>query len=64
MLDEYLNKALIIKFSTFRVIHGFGTGKLRKAVQEYLKASKHVESYCYGGMNEGGQGATIVTLKK
>ena len=46
------------------IIHGFGTGALRKAVHEYLKSSKYVVEYRLGGFNEGGAGATIVVLKK
>ena len=46
------------------IIHGFGTGVIRELVQKKLKNNPNVESYRYGGQNEGGQGVTVVTLKK
>lgn len=63
-LDEYLNNAVVANLVSVRVIHGFGTGNLRKGIHEYLKKSKLVESFHYGGVAQGGQGATIVVLKK
>ena len=47
-----------------RVVHGKGTGALRKAVHNYLRKQKHVESYRLGEFGEGDAGVTIVTFKK
>ena len=47
-----------------RIIHGMGTGKLRKGVHDYLKHNPQVESYTMGGQGEGGLGATVVKLKQ
>ncbi|MGL5540163.1 MAG: endonuclease MutS2, partial [Erysipelotrichaceae bacterium] len=64
MVDKYLDNALYAKVFEVRIIHGVGTGALRKAVQEYLKTSRLVEDYRYGMQGEGGLGATVVKLKR
>lgn len=64
MVDKYLDNALYAKVYDVRIVHGVGTGALRKAVQSYLKTSKLVEHYHYGMQSEGGLGATIVKLKR
>ncbi len=62
LLDDYLDRALLSGRSEVRVIHGFGTGKLRTGVLAYLKKHRAVVSTRPGEPNEGGGGATIVTL--
>lgn len=62
-LKRYLDSAIVANKNKVRVIHGFGTGALRKAVHETLKKNKHVSKYYFADYNEGGQGATIVELK-
>lgn len=64
MIDKYLDNAILAKLSTVRIIHGNGTGALRKGVHNYLKRDSKVDAYRLGGMGEGGSGATVVTLKK
>ena len=63
LMDQYLDQAILGNLETVTIIHGFGTGALRKAVHEYLKNCKYVVEYRLGGFNEGGAGATIVVLK-
>ena len=63
-LRNYLDAAILVRYETVNIIHGFGTGALRKAVLEYLSKCKFVVEYRLGGFNEGGAGATVVTLKK
>jgi len=46
------------------IIHGSGTGALRSAVHEYLVSSPYISDYRLAEPNEGGEGATVVTLKK
>ncbi len=62
-IDQYLDEALLAGLNTVSIIHGHGTGVLRKAVQEYLRHHRHVKSHRLGGQGEGGVGATIVELK-
>lgn len=64
IIDKYLDDALLAKASTVRLVHGVGTGALRKAIHSYLKQHPRVESYRMGGQGEGGLGASIVTLKQ
>jgi DNA mismatch repair protein MutS2 len=62
-LDKYLDDVRLAGYSTVEVIHGKGTGALRKAVEEVLEGNKHVDGYRYGNQSEGGMGVTIVSLK-
>ena len=63
-LERYFDDALLSGFSQFSIIHGFGTGVIRELVQKFLKTNKDVLEFRFGVAGEGGQGATIVTLKK
>lgn len=63
LLDKYLDDAYLSSISEVSIIHGKGTGALRKAVNDYLKNNKRVLSYRFGTYHEGGNGNTIVTLK-
>ena len=62
MIDVFLNNANINSMKEVRIIHGKGTGKLREAVNHYLKNNKLVKSYRLGNWNEGDSGVTIVEL--
>ena len=62
-LDKYLDDAYLSHMPSVRVVHGKGTGALRKAVQNYLRRQKHVASYRLGEFGEGDAGVTIVTFK-
>ena len=62
-LDKYLDDALLSHLNTVRVVHGKGTGALRKGVHEYLRRQKHVKSYHLAEFGEGDAGVTIVDLK-
>lgn len=64
VIDKYLDSALYLKMYQVRLVHGVGTGALRKAIHEYLKKNKIVESYRLGGEGEGFMGATVVSLKR
>lgn len=64
IVDKYLDDAILAHVYSVRLIHGVGTGALRKAIHAYLKRHASVESYAMGGQGEGGLGATIVTLKQ
>ena len=62
-LEKYLDDAYIAHLPQVYVIHGKGTGTLRKAVQNYLKTCSYVKSYRNGEHGEGGAGATVVEFK-
>ncbi|MDY3249270.1 MAG: endonuclease MutS2 [Candidatus Choladocola sp.] len=62
-LDKYLDDAYLAHLSPVRVVHGKGSGALRKAVHEYLRRQKHVKSYRLGEFGEGDAGVTIVEFK-
>lgn len=62
-LDKYLDSAILSGITTVTVIHGKGTGALRKAVQAFLKGHKAVKSYRLGVFGEGEAGVTIAELK-
>lgn len=63
LLDKYLDDAYTANIGQVRIIHGKGTGALRSAVQEFLRGHPAVGSYRLGIEGEGGDGATVVTLK-
>lgn len=63
IVDKYLDDAVVARIGSVRIIHGAGTGVLRKAVQDKLNKDRRVESWRIGGAGEGGAGATVVTLK-
>ena len=62
-LDKYLDDCILQGLKNVKVIHGFGSGQLKKAIHEYLKTKKSVESFKLGDQLDGGQGATIIELK-
>ena len=62
-VDMFLDNALMGKLETVTIIHGKGTGALRKAVREHLKRSRYVKSARPGAYGEGEDGVTVVTMK-
>ena len=63
MLERYLDSARMAKLVSVRIIHGKGTGALRKAVQDYLRRSGDVKSFRTGRYGEGEDGVTIAEIK-
>jgi DNA mismatch repair protein MutS2 len=61
-LDRYLDGAVAAGLPSVRIIHGKGTGALRRAVQEFLRAYPPARSFRLGEPGEGGDGVTIVEL--
>lgn len=62
-LDKYLDDAYLAHLPSVRIVHGKGTGALRKAVQGHLKRCKYVKSYRLGEFGEGDAGVTIAEFK-
>src|SRR5947209_4648304 len=60
--DKFLDRALLEGKQAVRIIHGFGTGRLRQAIREHLRKHPAVKSWRPGEENEGGDGATIAVL--
>ena len=63
LVDSFLDDALMGKLETVTIIHGKGTGALRKAVRAHLKQSRYVKEFRPGVYGEGEDGVTVVTLK-
>ena len=61
-LDQYLYDAFMAGLSSVCIVHGKGTGKLRRAVHESLAKHPLVKSYRLGGYGEGDYGVTVVEL--
>ena len=56
-LDRFIDQALLNNLSSVEIIHGKGTGAIRKGVQEYLRSHRQIESFKFTGPD---QGATYV----
>lgn len=63
LYHKFIDTAIMSNLKEVRIIHGYGTGAVKKALYERLKKDKYVDSYRYGGEYEGQMGVTIVTLK-
>ncbi|HEX8459491.1 MAG TPA: Smr/MutS family protein [Pyrinomonadaceae bacterium] len=62
--DKFLDEAYLNGLARVRIIHGHGTGALRRAVADFLRTHAHVESYAPAPPDQGGAGATLVELKQ
>ena len=63
IVDKYLDDAIMAGVRTVRIIHGKGTGALRKAIVQYLRGDRRVSSHRMGAYGEGDAGVTVVELK-
>ena len=64
VLQRYIDDSCNAGMETITIIHGKGTGALRKKVQDYLSVNPRIETYRLGHWNEGSSGVTMATLKK
>lgn len=63
LLDKYLDDAYLAHLHTVRIVHGKGTGALRKAVHSHLKRQKYVKEFHLGEFGEGDAGVTIAEFE-
>jgi DNA mismatch repair protein MutS2 len=63
-VEKFLDEALMTEAKTLRIIHGYGTGQLRRAVSEFLRTHPTVAQFGPAPDNQGAGGATIVELKE
>ena len=63
MTDKFLDDAFLAQVSTVRIVHGMGTGALRRAISELLTSHPHVSHFESAPPAEGGRGVTVVTLR-
>ena len=61
-LDNYIDTAILSGLETIRIIHGKGTGILRKNIQAHLRRHKNIESFRLGTFGEGENGVTIAEI--
>lgn len=62
--DKFLDAAYLNSLSHIRIIHGHGTGALRRAISDFLRGHPHVERFSQAPPDQGGAGATVVELKQ
>lgn len=62
-VDKYIDQALLANYPKVTVIHGMGTGAVRKGVHQFLRKHSQVNTFEDAPANQGGSGATIVTFK-
>ncbi len=63
IIEKYLDDAALSSLSQVRIIHGKGTGALRKGLHEHFRNHPHVKKFEEAAYNEGGSGATVIILK-
>ncbi|MBO5747365.1 MAG: Smr/MutS family protein, partial [Clostridia bacterium] len=62
-LDRFIDNSVMAGFGNVWIIHGKGTGALKKAVHAYLRTNMSVKDFRFGVYGEGEDGVTVVTLK-
>ena len=63
VVETFLSSAVMGHLETVTIIHGKGTGAVRKAVRTYLKRSRYIKSFRPGRYGEGEDGVTVAELK-
>lgn len=63
-VDKFLDEATVASLSQVRIVHGYGTGALRRAIAELLKDHPHVARFKPAPQDQGGSGATLVELRQ
>ncbi len=63
-VERFVERAFLAGLPNIRVVHGVGMGILRRTLREFLKKHPHVADVSEPPYSEGGQGATLVTLRQ
>jgi DNA mismatch repair protein MutS2 len=63
-VERFLDEALLAELRSVRLIHGYGTGQLRRAIAGFLQSHPFVTSHATAPPEQGGGGVTIVELKE
>ena len=63
-VEKFLDEALLSELKSVRIIHGYGTGQLRRAIAEFLRMHAYVAHFAPAPDNQGGGGVTIVEFKE
>ncbi len=63
-VDKFLDEASMASLAQVRIVHGHGTGALRRAIADMLKDHPHVARFTAAPQNQGGSGATVVELRQ
>ena len=63
-VERFLDDAAVSELRNVRIIHGYGTGQLRRSIAEFLRAHPFVSSFGPAPDNQGGGGVTVVALKE
>ena len=64
IVDKYLDDCYLANLQTARIVHGKGTGKLRKSIHAFLRTHPHIKSFRLGTFGEGEMGVTVVEFKR
>jgi len=63
-VEKFLDEAMLSELKSVRIIHGYGTGQLRRAIAEFLRAHQYVANFAAAPDNQGGGGVTVVEFKE
>jgi DNA mismatch repair protein MutS2 len=63
-VEKFLDEAMLSELKSVRIIHGYGTGQLRRAIAEFLRAHPYVAHFAAAPDNQGGGGVTVVEFKE
>ena len=63
-VEKFLDEAMLSELKSVRIIHGYGTGQLRRAIAEFLRVQAYVSNFAPAPDNQGGGGVTVVELKE
>jgi DNA mismatch repair protein MutS2 len=63
-VERFLDEAAVGELKNLRIVHGYGTGALRRSIAEFLRAHPYVSTFGPAPDNQGGGGVTVVELKE